>query len=152
MLWLEKIIKYAVLTDLVSGTLLKGRRCMTEQEMIRAILAHTEYLKENHLPYEGFEIIQTKWCGRILLELCQKTPLRFGEIKKAVPEISNAVLASALKVLAEHGLVERKQFNEIPPHVEYGLTAKGRGMLTVIYEMICWEERFASYKIASQEV
>ena len=117
---------------------------MTEAEMVRAILEHTEYLKRNNLPYEGFEIIQTKWCGRILLELCQKTPQRFGELKKALPEISNVVLTSALKVLVERGLVIRTQFNEIPPRVEYDLTEKGRGMLRVIYEMIRWEETFSS--------
>lgn len=117
---------------------------MDENEMVRTILEHTEYLKKNNLPYEGFEIIQTKWCGRILLELCQKSPQRFGELRKAVPEISNVVLTSALKTLVGKGLVIRTQFNEIPPHVEYSLTEKGRGMLAVIYEVICWEIRFAS--------
>ncbi len=117
---------------------------MTEQEMVRAILEHTEYLRRNRLPYEGFEIMQTKWCARILLELCQRTPQRFGELKRAMPEISNVVLSSALKTLVERGMVVRTQFNEIPPHVEYDLTEKGRGMLTVIYEMIRWEERYAS--------
>ena len=61
-----------------------------------------------------------------------------------MPEISNVVLTSALKTLVGKGLVIRTQFNEIPPHVEYSLTEKGRGMLAVIYEMICWEIRFAS--------
>lgn len=112
--------------------------------MVRTILEHTEYLRKNHLPYEGFEIIQTKWCGRILLELCQRTPLRFGEIKRALPEISNVVLSSALRFLSERGMITRTQFNEIPPHVEYDLTEKGRGMLTVIYEMICWEEKYVA--------
>ncbi len=117
---------------------------MTEREMVRAILEHTEYLRRNHLPYEGFEIMQTKWCARILLELCQRTPQRFGELKRAMPEISNVVLSSVLKTLVERGMVVRTQFNEIPPHVEHNLTEKGRGMLTVIYEMIRWEERYAS--------
>ena len=77
---------------------------MTEREMVRAILEHTEYLRRNHLPYEGFEIMQTKWCARILLELCQRTPQRFGELKRAMPEISNVVLSSALKTLVERGM------------------------------------------------
>lgn len=115
---------------------------MTEQEMVQAILDHTEYLKRNNLPYEGFEIIQTKWCGRILLELCQQSPLRFGQLKRAMPEISNVMLTSALKTLVQREMVTREQFNEIPPHVEYGLTEKGRGMLKVIYEMIRWEELY----------
>ena len=110
--------------------------------MVRAILEHTEYLRRNHLPYEGFEIMQTKWCARILLELCQRSPQRFGELKGALPEISNVVLASALRFLAQRGMILRRQFNEIPARVEYSLTGKGRGMLTVIYEMIQWEEKY----------
>lgn len=110
--------------------------------MVRAILEHTELLRRNHWPHEGFEIIQTKWHGRILLELCQKNPMRFGELKKALPEISNVVLSSALKSLAQRGLVERRQYEEIPPRVEYALTEKGKGMLTIIYEIVRWERRF----------
>lgn len=117
---------------------------MTENEMIQTVLEHTEYLQRNHLPYVAFEIVQTKWCCRILLELCRRTPLRFGQLRKALPEISNAVLASDLKVLVERGLVVRTQFNEIPPHVEYDLTPMGRGMLSVIYEMIRWEETYVT--------
>ena len=115
---------------------------MNEQEMIRAIVKHTEYVKKHGLSFEGFEIIQTKWFGRIILELCQQSPLRFGELKKRLPEISNMVLTSALKSLAEKGLVERVQFNEIPPRVEYSLTEKGIGMLPVAYELIRWEENY----------
>ena len=123
----------------------KAGKDLTEREMMETIFAHTRYLEEHHLPYEGFEIIQTKWCGRILLELCLRSPQRFSELKRALPEISNVVLTSALRVLTGHGLVVRTQFNEIPPHVEYNLTEKGRGMLNVIYEMICWDKKFAAY-------
>ena len=115
---------------------------MDENEMVRTILEHTEYLKKNNLPYEGFEIIQTKWCGRILLELCQKSPQRFGELRKAVPEISNVVLTSALKTLVGKGLVIRTQFNEIPPHVEYSLTDLGRSLKPILDAMQSWGEEY----------
>ncbi len=117
---------------------------MNDREMIKTINDHTAYIKENNLPFEGFEIIQRNWYGRILLELCQRDSMRFGEIKKAMPGISNVVLTSALKGLVEKGLATREQFNEIPPHVEYVLTEKGRGMLPIFYELICWEKRFCT--------
>lgn len=117
---------------------------MNETQMLQAIIEHTEVIKTNGLPFEWFEIIQTKWYGRILLELCQKSPLRFGELKRRLPGISNVVLTSALKALLDRGVAVRKQFNEIPPHVEYSLTEKGFGMLKIFYEVVCWEEAFGA--------
>lgn len=117
---------------------------MNENEMLQAIVEHTEYIKQNELSFEWFEIIQTKWCGRILLELCQESPLRFGSLKKRLPEISNVVLTSALKTLVDKGVVSREQFTEIPPRVEYSLTPKGNGMLKIFYEVIRWEEQYGA--------
>ena len=57
-------------------------------------------------------------------------------------KITNVVLTSALRNLAEKNLVTREQFNEISPHVEYSLTERGKGMLPIFYEMICWEEKY----------
>lgn len=117
---------------------------MNENEMLDEIIQHTEYIKQNNLSFEWFEITQTKWCGRILLELCQQSPIRFGELKKRLPEISNVVLTSTLKILIKKNVVIRKQFNEIPPHVEYSLTRKGIGMLKIFYEVIQWEKQYVT--------
>lgn len=114
---------------------------MDKKIMLDKIMEHAKYIKDNDLPHEGLDIIQTKWYGRILLELCKHETMRFGELKRALPGISNVVLSAALKGLAEKGLLVREQFNEIPPHVEYTLTPKGQGMLPVFYEIIQWEER-----------
>ena len=48
------------------------------------------------------------------------------------------MLASSLRELEKDGLVSRMQFNEIPPHVEYSLTEKGKGLLPVFYAMTEW--------------
>lgn len=117
---------------------------MNENEMLDEIIQHTEYIKQNNLSFEWFEITQTKWCGRILLELCQQSTIRFGELKKRLPEISNVVLTSTLKILIKKNVVIRKQFNEIPPHVEYSLTRKGIGMLKIFYEVIQWEKQYVT--------
>lgn len=115
---------------------------MTDEEMISKIIEHTEYVQATGRKREAFEILQTKWYGLIIFQLCQKSPSRFGELKRALPDISNVVLTSALRKLEEKKLLTRVQFNEIPPHVEYSLTELGRAMLPIFYEMIIWEEKY----------
>lgn len=117
---------------------------MGEKTMLEFMLAHKQHYLENNLPHEGFDIMQTKWCGKILFELCQKNSMRFGELKKSLPDISNVVLTSALKSMAEKGLVIREQYNEIPPHVEYSLTPKGKGLIPICYQIARWEEKFSN--------
>ncbi len=115
---------------------------MTYDEMIKEIVEHTKQIRQTNGSYEAFEILQTKWHARVLFELCKKNPSRFGELKKAIPEISNVVLTAALRSLEEKQLIEREQFNEIPPRVEYSLTQRGAAMLPIFYEMICWEKNY----------
>ena len=82
--------------------------------------------------------LQGKWKSRILYELCIHDPARFGVIRKDLPGITNAVLASALRELEKDGLIRRKQFNEIPSHVEYSFTEKGRDLMPVFYQIMIW--------------
>ncbi|MGN1003508.1 MAG: winged helix-turn-helix transcriptional regulator [Oscillospiraceae bacterium] len=115
---------------------------MTTEEMRDEIAAQTAKIRELGKDYEVIKIFQTKWHGRVLFELLRKSPRRFGELKREVPGISNAVLTSVLRSLEEKDLIIREQFNEIPPHVEYALTDQGKGMLPIFYEMIRWEKKF----------
>ncbi|MGM9608220.1 MAG: winged helix-turn-helix transcriptional regulator [Oscillospiraceae bacterium] len=115
---------------------------MTTREMIAELAEQTAKMKKISKDYEVISIFQTKWHGRVLFELLLKSPRRFGELKREVPGISNAVLTSVLRGLEERELITRKQFNEIPPHVEYALTEQGRGMLPIFYEMIRWEKKY----------
>lgn len=118
---------------------------MTEQEMRNEIELQTAKIQQidTEREFEIIKIFQMKWHGRVLFELLEKSPRRFGELQREVPGISNAVLSSVLRSLAEKGLVDRVQFNEIPPHVEYSLTERGRGLLPIYYEMIRWETKYA---------
>ena len=56
--------------------------------------------------------------------LAQKGRLRYSAIRKEMSNITDAVLAATLKELMNDDMIERRQFDEIPPRVEYGLTAK----------------------------
>ena len=83
-------------------------------------------------------MLQGKWKNQVLYELCIKEPLRFGELKKNLAGITNTMLTSTLRELEEDGLIRREQFNEIPPHVEYSFSEKGRNLMPVFYAMMNW--------------
>lgn len=83
-------------------------------------------------------MLQGKWKFQIIYELCIKDPLRFGELKKSIEGITNTMLTNSLRELVKDGLVSRIQFNEIPPHVEYSLTDKGKALLPIFYEITKW--------------
>ena len=65
-----------------------------------------------------------------------------SELKKAVPRITNTMLTTVLRDLERLGIVGREQFNEIPPHVEYALTEKGRALLPVFFELAKWGDAY----------
>lgn len=91
---------------------------------------------------KGLKIFESKWNARVLYELILNDTMRFGEIKRKIPNISNTMLASTLKGLEEYGLVTRIQFNEIPPHVEYSLTASGKAFIDVFDAIGNWGEKY----------
>lgn len=110
-----------------------------------------EYLKKikttpirNDCPvHRTLEILSGKWRTHIIYELCRHPSLRFGELKKIYPGITNTMLTNTLRDLESLGIVHREQFNEIPPHVEYSLTEKGRSLLPVFFEIAKWGEENA---------
>lgn len=86
--------------------------------------------------------LQGKWKFFVIYELCTKGSMRFGELRKSIEGITNTMLTSSLRELEKDGLVSRIQFNEIPPHVEYSLTEKGKALLPVFYEITKWGLRY----------
>ena len=88
--------------------------------------------------YKVMELFQGKWIVWILFELSRHKTMRFGELRKAISGISNTMLASTLKNLEEKELVERIQYNEIPPHVEYMATDKAKELQSVFQAMNEW--------------
>ncbi len=78
-----------------------------------------------------------RWKTIILYVMADKT-LRFGEIAARIPSISRKVLTQQLKELVEDGLIMRKQFNEIPPRVEYTITEFGKSLNNVLKNMEVW--------------
>ncbi|MBQ9526356.1 MAG: helix-turn-helix transcriptional regulator [Fretibacterium sp.] len=83
-------------------------------------------------------MLQGKWKTQILYEFCIHDRIRFGELKKDLPGITNTMLTRSLRELEEDGLIVREQFNEIPPHVEYSFSEMGRDLLPVFYSIMVW--------------
>ena len=83
-------------------------------------------------------MLQGKWKNQIIYELCIKNPIRFSELKKNLSGITNTMLTTSLRELESDGLISRTQYNEIPPHVDYSFTQKGKDLLPIFYEMTKW--------------
>jgi DNA-binding HxlR family transcriptional regulator len=83
------------------------------------------------------EYIGGRWKCIILFYLTAGTR-RFGEIAARIPTISRKVLTQQLKELEGHGLIERRQYNETPPRVEYTLTDLGNSLTPVFTAMSSW--------------
>lgn len=90
--------------------------------------------------HKTLEIFQGKWNIRVLFELIKCDSIRFGDLKKQVDGITNTMLTSTLRDLESRGLVDRTQFNEIPPHVEYSLSQAGKDLYPIFIEIMRWND------------
>jgi DNA-binding HxlR family transcriptional regulator len=79
-----------------------------------------------------------KWSTLILLLLDESPVLRFNEIYKMIPGISQKMLTVSLKTLEEDGLVKRTVYPQIPPRVDYELTPRGMSLLPHIQNLVKW--------------
>ena len=63
---------------------------------------------------------------------------RFGELRRAIPRITQTMLTQQLKELERDGIVHRKAYAEVPPRVEYSLTKFGKTLKPVVHAMVRW--------------
>ncbi len=102
------------------------------------------YLRE--MGYEKFEIfvnmIGGKWKLRIIYLLAFHEVLRYGELKRLLSPITHKMLTMQLKELEKDGLVHRKEYQQIPPKVEYSLTQMGRDLKPIVKEIHGWIEQY----------
>ncbi len=95
--------------------------------------------KDIRCPLEyGLDVFGGKWKSRIICVLADKEFLRYSVIRKEMCNITDAVLATTLKELIRDGIVNRKQYDEIPPRVEYSLTEKGKSVVPILQSICQW--------------
>jgi DNA-binding HxlR family transcriptional regulator len=90
--------------------------------------------------HDALRMITGKWKGEILWHLAQRTH-RFGELKRAIPGITQHMLTAQLRELEADGLVTRTAYSEIPPRVEYEVTAAARALRPVFEALFAWSQQ-----------
>lgn len=79
-----------------------------------------------------------KWKLRILWALRGGESMRYGDIRKKTRFITDMMLSQSLRELTQSGLVTRRQFQQIPPRVEYQITPAGAGLVPAMELLCAW--------------
>ncbi|MGF2614502.1 winged helix-turn-helix transcriptional regulator [Rossellomorea vietnamensis] len=79
-----------------------------------------------------------KWKLVILWHLAFDGMHRYNELRRLLPGITHKMLSQQLKELEQEGLINRKQYNEVPPKVEYSISEKGETLKPLLKEMHKW--------------
>ena len=96
------------------------------------------------------EVIGGKWKALILFWLRDQT-LRFSELRRRIPGVSERMLTQQLRELEGHGIVHREVHPEVPPRVEYSLTDYGRTLRPVTEAMCAWGKAHLRRRTAAPE-
>ena len=94
----------------------------------------------------ALSIIGQKWKLPILWYLYQGEIIRYNELKRKMPDITNGMLSKSLRELEENGLINRVQYPEIPPKVEYSLTDRGKALIPALNAIYDWGSEQMKYK------
>ena len=103
-------------------------------------MVHKRKLERNiRCPLEyGLSVFGGKWKPRIICVLGARGTLRYSELRDEMVDVTDAVLSTALKELVVDGVVKRRSFDEVPPHVEYSLTGRGESVVPILRDICRW--------------
>ncbi|AMK09863.1 MAG: winged helix-turn-helix transcriptional regulator [Pseudodesulfovibrio sp.] len=96
------------------------------------------------------QVIGGKWKPIIMHRLGSEGTLRFSEVKRSIPNITQKMLTQQLRELESDGVVLREVYPQVPPKVEYSLTDLGRSVMPVIASLSEWGTRYAQWYAESQ--
>ena len=113
---------------ILNNTIPKGEYCM-ENGIIDPSVCPISYT---------LSIVGGKWRWVLMWILYSKGTQRYGEIRKLIPNITHKILIQHLKELETNGLILRKEYSQVPPKVEYSLTAKGKTLIPILQYMSEW--------------
>ncbi len=84
------------------------------------------------------EWLGNKWALVVLVKISENEPVRFNELYRNIPSVSEKVLSQVLKQLTTDGIIERQLYPDVPPRVEYSITDLGRTLLPHVQALIDW--------------
>src|SRR5260221_14272887 len=87
---------------------------------------------------EALEILEGRWKLLILFRLFGGNVLRFSELERAIPAVSQKMLIQQIRQMERDGIVQRTVHAQVPPKVEYALTALGRELCPALDALLEW--------------
>jgi DNA-binding HxlR family transcriptional regulator len=93
---------------------------------------------------EALRILEGKWKLFIVFRLFEVPTVRFAELKRRIPDVSEKMLIQQLRDLEAEGIVRRTVYPEVPPKVEYSLTSSGHDLHPVLDELLKWWKKHHS--------
>lgn len=100
--------------------------------------------------HEAVELIGARWTGA-LLHVLMEGPVRYADLRAAVPEISDRMLSERLRALEDAAILTRHVQVESPVRVEYELTAKGRALRPALDAIASWAETWVAVPAPVEE-
>jgi len=91
------------------------------------------------------QVIGGKWKPIIIYRLDAEGTMRFSEIKRSIPNITQKMLTQQLRELEADGVVFREVYPQVPPKVEYSLTELGQSVMPVIGSLCKWGEKYEKW-------
>lgn len=104
---------------------------------LREILYVKPSLDESCILHQSLSLLADKWTLLVVMALIQGTK-RNGELQRQIKGISPKMLTQTLKTLMNYGMVERTVYPEVPPRVDYALTAFGKSMADPLMGLLDW--------------
>jgi len=87
---------------------------------------------------DAFRILEGRWKMVVIFHLFSRGTLRFSELEKAIPAVSQKMLIQQLRELERDGVVGRTVYPQVPPKVEYELTEWGKAMCPALDALLEW--------------
>jgi DNA-binding HxlR family transcriptional regulator len=87
---------------------------------------------------DAFRILEGRWKMVIIFHLFARGTLRFSELEKAIPAVSQKMLIQQLRELERDGVIRRTVYPQVPPKVEYDLTDWGKAMCDALDALLEW--------------
>ena len=84
------------------------------------------------------EWLGNKWALVVLVKISENEPVRFNELYRSIPSVSEKVLSQVLRQLATDGIIRRELFPDVPPRTEYSVTDFGKTLLPHVESLLNW--------------
>ncbi|MFD6160464.1 winged helix-turn-helix transcriptional regulator [Nocardia sp. NPDC060256] len=93
----------------------------------------------DHMPFirQVLDRVGDKW-SMLIVAILQDGPVRYTDLQRRIPGISQRMLTHTLQQLQQDGLITRTAYAEVPPRVEYALAPLGHGLHAIVMQLIGW--------------